>query len=346
MDFLHKYDFHLPLERVALKPAKSRDSSRLLVYDTSRDRVYFDVFRNLTKYLPPRSALVLNDTRVVPAALTLRKPTGGKVRALLLMNELRPGAKSVQALVDRRVFKGQILGMSKNRHFQIVKQEGRLFKLRPDFPIARLRQLLKTEGATPLPPYLKNSPLTERTRRSRYQSVFSQKDSSVAAPTASLHFTKSLLGRLRTKGFRHIFVTLHVGLGTFSPLSEANFKKKKLHPEYYTVPKSTLVLLRRAKNRKQPVIAVGTTVTRALESSIQNRRSGLTKTELFIFPPYKFRAIDGMITNFHLPRSSLLCLVDAFLRNKKARKNWRELYDLAIQKKFRFYSFGDAMLIL
>jgi len=341
-----EYDYYLPPGRVALTPAARRDDARLLVYDPSRDEVFFDVFRNLGKYVPPRALLVLNDTKVVPARLTLHKPTGGRVHALLLLNELQPGSTALKALLDRHVPKGALLRAGKSGGFRVVGNKGSVFDLRPDFPIARLRQLLEIAGAAPLPPYLRHSPLTERERRQRYQSIFAKKAASVAAPTASLHFTNRLLSRLGASGVRKAYLTLHVGQGTFAPPTADNFQKKKLHTEYYFVPSRTRTLLRHAKRDRRAVVAVGTTVARALESSARNRGPGLKKTSLFILPPHKFSSFDALLTNFHLPRSSLLCLLDAFLRSKKSRKSWRDLYRLAIREKFRFYSFGDAMLIL
>ena len=217
----------------------------------------------------------------------------------------------------------------------------------------------------PIPPYLKKSPLTSDELLKKYQTIFAKTDGSAAAPTASLHFTDKIFDKLEKKRIKKYFVTLHVGLGTFAPITDENVKQKKLHEEYFEVDRETLQCIDTLKQEEgKKLVAVGTTVVRTLESKARHRvfstaspqrgprrlsqkqMSSLSKTDLFIFPPYNFKMVDILITNFHLPKSSLMMLVEAFLQHKKARKSLVELYNIAVKNDFRFYSFGDAMLIL
>jgi len=217
--------------------------------------------------------------------------------------------------------------------------------LKPSFAINKTFEVLERYGITPIPPYIKNIPLSEKQLRKEYQTVFADRKGSVAAPTASLHFTKSLLSQLKRSGIKIVFTTLHVNLGTFSPLTEELFKRSRLHSEYYEIGKVSADILNKAKKEKLPIIAVGTTVVRTLESASDNRGK-INKlkgdTDIFIKEGYKFKFVDGLITNFHVPRSSLLMLASAFA----GRKNIFNIYKKAISKKFRFFSFGDGMLIL
>lgn len=367
---LKSFDYHLPQEFIAKSPASPRDSSRLFIYDTAKDEIYFDRFYNLDKYLPENSFLGLNQTRVSPARLTLFKETGGKVEILLLLNELQAGDKIIKGLSDRKLLPGQKLYChsceSRNLDprfrgddiwFFIESQNKNIFSFRPNFPINALPEILKKYGKTPIPKYIKNSPLKERELRKKYQTVFAARlltgkqnsaknqQASVAAPTASLHFTNRVFKALQRQKIPHVFVTLNVGLGTFAQLSSGNFINKKLFTEYYEIEKSAAQKITELKNAGRKLVAVGTTTVRTLESSSE---SGATKsaTDIFIFPPYNFRAVDHLITNFHLPQSSLMLLVEAFLQHKNSRRALIDLYKIAIKNRFRFYSFGDAMLIL
>ncbi len=371
------YNYTLPEELVGTKPAEPRDSARLFVYDTGSDKVSFDIFANLDKYLPKKSLLVLNDTKVVPARVTLYKETGGKVIALFLMNEYR-GGDSVRVLLDRGTSIGAMLCFGTpphlstavdrcggkeepSRRLQVVGQEENVFILKPEFAVELLPRLLEQYGAMPLPPYLKGVTLSETELRSRYQTVFASRPASVAAPTASLHFTPRVFEKLEGRGIETAYVTLHVGLGTFAPLTSENLKTGTLHFERYEVPEESARKIQQAKNEKRNIVAVGTTAVRTLESSafkilanLDGRRDLLKgdkedisdETNLFIKPPYEFKLVDSLITNFHIPKSSLMMLVDAFLQHKKAKRSILDLYKIAIAEKFRFFSFGDAMLIL
>jgi S-adenosylmethionine:tRNA ribosyltransferase-isomerase len=350
---LETYNFHLPESAIAKKPVTPRDSAKLLVYNTTTNEISIDTFQNIDKYLPKDSFLVLNNTRVLPARLNVIKPTGGKATLLLLLNEIQPHDKTISALVDRKIVLGQNLAIDKKYVLTAVGQDKNIFTFKPNFSLSKLPKLLLKVGATPIPPYLSGSPLRESTLRERYQSIFAnQKKSaqaSVAAPTASLHFTPRVFKQLDRKGIERLEVTLHVGLGTFGPIGEDNFRRKKLFPEYFDITPSQAKAINNAKSVGKKLFAVGTTACRTIESAATKQRnqfsvqSGSGKTEIFIFPPYHFKMIDGLITNFHLPQSSLMLLVDALLKDKKAKMSILDLYQFAIKNNFRFYSYADAM---
>lgn len=348
---LKQYDYQLPQRLIASAPASPRDSSRLFVYDTATDTIAFDTFLHLDKHLPPKSTLVFNDTKVVPARLWLTKESGGKIQVFLQMNELRPEDTLVKGIVDRKLVVGARLHFRSGAFLETVRQDEQFFFFKPSVSRVRLWELLAKEGVTPIPPYIKHSPLSEPTLREKYQSVLAKYPASVAAPTASLHFSKRLLGKLDKSGVRRTEVTLHVGAGTFAPIDESNVRSKKLFTEYYMIGKTAASIIDRAHRAHSPIIPVGTTALRTLESAA-NARSGEAlvtaredKTDIFIFPPYHFKVADALITNFHVPKSSLMLLVDAFLQHRKAKRTILELYDIAIQNNFRFYSFGDGMLL-
>lgn len=338
---LADYDYRVPRTRIALSPAVPRDAARLLVFDRSTGRVRFDTFKRLGRHLPPRSLIVLNDTRVVPARLTLTKPTGGKVRLLYVGHT----DSSIRALTSSAIPAGTTLTFARGVTCRVLRQHKNFLDLAPSFPMQRLFAVLERYGTTPLPLYLRHSPLSESQRKHRYQTVFAKVRGSVAAPTASLHLTKPLLRYLRQAGHGISYVTLHVNLGTFAPLNERNLRTSSLHVEHYEIPANSVKSIRSAVIHNRPIVAVGTTVVRALESSF-NRRGDCVRTRgstrLFIRPGYRFKIVNGMITNFHVPRSSLLMLVAAFIGKTRLFR----LYDVAEKKRFRFYSFGDGMLLL
>lgn len=326
---------------IAKQPAVPRDSSKLLVYDTQTNDIVVDTFFHLDRYLPKKSFLVLNKTKVVPSRVTLYKENGGKVKTFFLMNEEN------QVLFDRKVKVGEKLFFNKTYFVTVTKQKEKIFEVQHDFDKTRLLSLLNTRGTMSIPLYIKHSSLTKQGLRKKYQTIFAEKLGSVAAPTASLHFTRRLFQKLEEQEIQKCFVTLHVGLGTFAPVTEHNVKERKLHEEYFEIEKETLQLITRLKHEGKSLVAVGTTVVRTLESEkfVPASSNVFGETSLFIFPPYDFKMIDCLITNFHLPKSSLMMLVDAFLKFKKAKRGILELYDFAIRNNFRFYSFGDAILI-
>ena len=368
---LQLYDYHLPPELVAQAPTSPRDSARLLVYHRRDKHVAYDIFLHLPNYLPKGAVLVFNDTKVIPARLTLKKPTGGLVRVLYLGHH----AHEIEVLADRRITPLATLflchsresrrhggaggnpdlginldprsrsGMTASLGFTVTRQVGAHYFLQPSFPITQIFAVLEQYGQTPIPPYIKHSPLSEQKLREQYQTIFARTRGSVAAPTASLHFTKRLMGKIKKAGCEIQFVTLHVNLGTFAPLTGTQVTHGTLHKEYFEITKNSAAALNSAKREGRPIIAVGTTVTRTLESAA-NARGQLQKlagtTDLFIREGYRFKFVDGLITNFHVPRSSLLMLVSALT----GRTELFRLYQIAMEKRFRFFSFGDGMLIL
>ncbi len=344
------YSFELNEVLIGNSPSDKRDESRLFVFDTKTGAIHFDHFKNITKYLPEESLLVLNETRVVPARVYLHKETGGKVEVLFLMNLWKEGEELVPAIVDRKIEVGQqLVSCDRAYTFHIEKQDENVFVLKPLFDIATFRTFLDTYGETPLPHYIQGVEMTEEKVRARYQTIFGKEAYSIAAPTASLHFTEEVFTSLKEKHIERVGVTLHVGLGTFKPLTEDNFKNNTLHLERYVINQDTAKLLLKAKENKTPVIAVGTTSVRTLESYARDHITGEgveDMTTIFIHPPYDFKMVDHLITNFHLPNSSLMMLVEAFLQHKKSDKHLVELYEIAIKENFHFYSFGDSMLIL
>ncbi len=349
---LGSYDYSLPKELIANTPASPRDSSRLFIYDTASDTVMFDRFWNLHKHLPENAHLIFNDTKVVPARLWLRKETGGKIQVLLLMNELHPQDTEVKGIVDRKLEVGAKLFFDRVAHLEVVRQEEQFFFFRPSIPMSELFHLLVIEGHTPVPPYIKGGAMKETGLRKKYQSIFAKHPASVAAPTASLHFTPRVMGRLDArKDIRTSFLTLHVGMGTFAPVNEEDLRTRTLHREFCLIGKRTAGAIDRSLDAGRPVIPVGTTALRTLECFAYPYRdkyhvlAGAKGTNIFIFPPYEFKIASGLITNFHVPNSSLMLLVDALLEHKRSKRRILDLYKVAIEERFRFFSFGDAMLI-
>lgn len=342
---LEKYDFALPKELLRETGVEPRDSAKLFVYDTTTDTIIHDVFRNIGKYLPADTTLIFNETKVLPARLWLTKETGGKIEVFILINEWQNKRDCIPARVDRRLEAGQKLLGEEGVVFTVRSQnEGTFFLSLEDPQMRDLPEILLAYGNTPIPPYLKANTQTEKELRRRYQTVFAQSGSSVAAPTASLHFTDTLLENLTGKGIQTARLSLEVGLGTFAPLTKDNFDTNKLHTEYVTYSRDFLDTLKSA-----PLcIPVGTTSLRAIETIAQKNitQPGTYATDIFITPGFAFQMTDGLITNFHTPKSSLLLLVEAFLIHKKARRRVMELYQEAIANDYSFYSFGDSMLIL
>ncbi|MCL5774974.1 MAG: tRNA preQ1(34) S-adenosylmethionine ribosyltransferase-isomerase QueA [Patescibacteria group bacterium] len=339
---LKSYDYSLPKELIAQKPARPREQARLLVYGRKQHQVFLDTFAHIGKYLPKNSVLVFNQTRVIPARLKLTKSTGGKVEILYVSQD----QNLIKALANRKIKIGETLKIPGSRKsLRVEAKTEHFYFLKPSFSLSGILPLLKKSGSMPLPPYIKSSPLNEKQKREEYQTVFARKGISVAAPTASLHFTKQLLKALKKQGIGIKFINLNVGLGTFAPLTADNLQTGKLHTETYEIDPTTAGFLNQAKRQGRPIIAVGTTVIRTLESASlgQNELSRLQgDTNLFIRTGYRFNFIDGMVTNFHVPKSSLMMLVAAYTGKTRLKK----LYQQAIRQKFRFFSFGDGMLIL
>jgi S-adenosylmethionine:tRNA ribosyltransferase-isomerase len=341
------YDYNLPKDLVAQTPAEPRDSARLMIYDTKTDSVSFDVFRNIGKSLPTPALLVFNDTRVLPARMFALDSEGAQREILVLVNEV-VSEYSFLALVRGKTQIGDVFTLEGER-FEVAEVRDKVVTLKTTLSKVELEKFLEKYGTTPLPPYIKEHHMQEDELRLRYQTVFSANGSAAAAPTASLHFTEEVLKSLHDKGLEKTFVTLNVGLGTFAPITEENVKEKKLHKEYLEVSSSSSEKICSMKESSIPVIAVGTTVVRTLESAseeILRGKESLKETELFIQPGFDFKIADHLFTNFHVPKSSLLMLVDAFLAHKGAKRGVLALYEEAKKEKMRFFSFGDSMLIL
>jgi len=333
---LKLFDYHLPKELIAQSPVTPRDHSRLLVYEQKKDKIIHDYFYNLDKYLVTGDVLVFNNTKVFKARLEGKKNTGGKVEVFLLRS-LK--SKDWQVLIGGKIKLNQEILF--NQGLQCVtkkKLEDGVWEIEFNKSSDQVRQLANKIGVTPLPPYIKKP-----ARLKDYQTIYADKVGSVAAPTAGFHFTKRLLARLKKKGVQLEFVTLHVGLGTFQPVKAKDIKNHKMHAEYAEVNAQTINKLWKAKKEGRRIVAVGTTSIRVLETVLPNKKSGSYKgwLNIFIYPGYKYKFVDVMITNFHLPQSTLLMLVAAFIGRIKILK----IYKLAVAKKYRFYSFGDGMLL-
>lgn len=348
---LEQYYFDLPKNLLGQQPAEPRDHARLFIYDTKQNTIQFDHFYNIANYLPADSLMVLNNTGVIPARVVFTKDTGGKVEGLILVNEGIQADGTIPTIVNKQIIVGRKLYIDKYE-FEILRQTEQYFYLKPLFDKVDISEILIQYGTTPTPKYLGKLELSEEELRQRYQTIFANQRSSVAAPTASLHFTNQVFQSLDAKSIRRQEVTLHVGMGTFAEVTEANMQSKTLHTEPIQISVKTKEAIRIARNESRKVIAVGTTSLRTIESLAEHIRDEhhqgeiLARTNLFIQPGYQFQIADIMITNFHTPRSSLMSLVDAFLQDKGSKKSVLDLYQIAIEKEFRFYSFGDSMLIV
>ncbi len=337
------YDYELPPDRVARYPAPSRDESRLLVVPPAGAFRHLR-FRELTELVSPGDLLVVNESRVLPARLVGRKPTGAPAEILLT----RPAAGTDPGLWEAlvrpggKLKPGRTVVVADDVQVEIVDSlpgGGRLVRLVTAGPV---REAIERHGHVPLPPYIDRE--DEPLDRERYQTVYARQPGSVAAPTAGLHFTDELLGRVRAGGVEVAAVTLHVGVGTFRPVEVDDPSEHEMHHEWFDVPAATADAVRRVRLGGGRVWAVGTTVVRSLESSVDasgslEARSGTT--DLFIRPPFRFRVVDALLTNFHLPRSTLLMLVAAFAGHERIRAAYAE----AIAEGYRFYSYGDAMAL-
>lgn len=325
---LKHYGYDLPEELIAQHPLKKRDEARLLVVDRQAGSLTHDVFKNIGQYLPKRAAFVVNDSKVIPARLFGRKSTGARVEIFVLGQ--KGGCYEVLMRPMKRLKEGERIALDGTCFAEIVDKEKRLVR----FNQKDILKYLESKGHIPLPPYIKRDDARED--RTFYQTVYADKSGSVAAPTAGLHFTKPLIARLKKAGHTFSPVTLHVSYGTFKPVEEKDIRKHNIHTEVYSLKKSTLSAL-----AKKPVVAVGTTSCRVLESYARTHKvSG--ETNLFIYPGFKFKTVDHLLTNFHLPYSSLLMLVHAFGGGGLIKKAYKE----AIKEEYRFYSYGDCMLIL
>jgi len=344
------FDFELPPDRIAQAPARPRDASRLLVLDRATGATAHHRFRDLPDLLRPDDLLVLNDTRVVPAQLTARRRTGGRIEGCFL-RALDGERWEVLLASSGRLREGETLDLvdaDEVPRAEVVldsRGEGGVWTVRPPVDVDALA-VLEAVGRPPLPPYIHRDRRDPRTAADRtdYQTIYARADGAVAAPTAGLHFTDDVLAALDARGIERATVTLHVGLGTFQPVRADRVVDHRMHEEWLEVPARAAEAVNRARAAGRRVVAVGTTTVRALESSADAAgtvRPGRRATRLFIYPPYAFRVVGAMVTNFHLPRSTLLMMVSAFAGRERMLAAYRE----AVAQGYRFYSYGDAMLI-
>ena len=332
------FDYALPEELIAQHPAPERTASRMLHLDAQSGVLRDLRFADLPELVAPPDVLVLNDTRVIKARLAGRKSTGGKIE---LMVERETGEHEALALIraSHPPRPGTELVVGEGVRVLVLDREQDLYRVR--FPESRLEDVLERHGAVPLPPYITHAP--EAADAERYQTVYAARPGAVAAPTAGLHFDSPTLDRLAAQGVGVARVTLHVGAGTFQPVRTETVEDHRMHRERYDVPQSTLEAIQAARAAGGRVLAVGTTALRALESAARTGTlcAGSGETDLFIYPGFRFRVVDRLLTNFHLPRSSLLMLVAAFAGLDRIR----QAYAHAIEQRYRFFSYGDAMLI-
>lgn len=339
---LDDFDFALPEELIAQHPLEKRDSSRLLVLNKKTGEIKDQLFSDLTYYLKPGDVLVINNTRVIPARLIgVKKETGAKIEVFLLNPSsekdcwevlVKPGKK---AKIGSEIIFGD--GQLEGLLLKTTPSGGRIIRFKYQ---GVFNQVLDELGQMPLPPYIK----AKLEDKERYQTVYAKTEGSAAAPTAGLHFTPELLAKIRELGVEIVEILLHVGLGTFRPVKVDDIEEHQMHAEYFQVTKEAAAKLNKALQEKRRIIAVGTTSTRTLESVWENGEIKAKEgwTDIFIFPGYEFKVISGLITNFHLPKSTLLMLVSALA----GRENVLNAYKHAVKNKYRFFSFGDAMLII
>ena len=334
---LSDFDFDLPLSLIAQNPTANRTNSRLLI---DGNPIIDTQFKQLPAFLKPNDLLVLNNTKVMPARLYAQKKTGGM--AEIMIERLLPNNQALAMIKTNRCPKvGSQLMINNTIKAVVLAKESYLYTLQFDGNIAKI---LDDNGHIPLPPYIKRQ--DNLFDKQRYQTVFAKKLGAVAAPTAGLHFDQDLLSQLKKQGIEQTEITLHIGLGTFLPVKTDNILNHKMHSEFIEVSQNAIDKINQAKARGGNIIAVGTTVVRALEScALNNKNTSLTpcgeSTNIFIYPGFKFKVVDKLITNFHLPKSSLLMLVSAFVGKDRTKK----IYQHAIGQQYRFFSYGDAMLL-
>lgn len=349
---LSQLNYTLPKNNIAQSPAIPRDKSKLMIIDRARKITKQCTFSEITSTLKPDDVLVFNNSKVFPARLSGIKDSGGMIE-ILFIKEVQPGVW--EALHKGKILKNQqitFLGFSAT----VLKVKNELTRIRISLDKEKLFKVLETSGITPLPPYI-GTHGPENITRKQYQTVYALANGSVAAPTAGFHFTTELLRKIKKMGIQTEFVTLHVGPGTFSPIREENISNHQMHSEWFSLDADVTARLNKAKATRRRIIAVGTTTTRVLESCTNSKGILIPEnkeTAIFIYPPYKFRFVDAMITNFHLPKSTLLALISAFVSYPNTPDKFvdftsslvGEAYRTAINNNFRFYSFGDACFII
>lgn len=340
------FDYHLPPERVAQRPLDKRDGARLLVLDRKTGRVEHSLVSRLSQWLLPNDLMVVNQTKVIPARLYAVKPeTGAKLEIFLLRPAYGEGADMWEVLISpaKRIKGVTVLKLQPKGEAAVLESLGEGHFIVRFNHVGNFRKFLDRYGHVPLPPYIVRK--DDAKDKERYQTLFAKKEGSVAAPTAGLHFTKTLLASLTKKGVKRSPLTLHVGLGTFLPVSSDEVEDHLMHPEQIEIPAALVSAAASCKKRGGRIVAIGTTSVRALESAAQadgSLKAGLDETRLFVTPGYIFRAVDVIFTNFHQPKSTLLMLICAFAGRERVLAAYQE----ALREGYRFLSYGDAMLIL
>lgn len=351
---LEDFDYKLPAELIAQTPVATRHKSRLMVLERTSGNIGHKIFKDITNYLNKEDVLVINNTKVIPARLYgVKEQTGGKVEVFLLKKLENSRIWEVLLKPCRRIKKTNRIIFNKG------KLTGEVLDKRVDgkgivkfYFKGPFKKILNDIGQVPLPPYIKTGGYNKNLIKKRYQTIYAKTEGAVAAPTAGLHFTRFLLNKIKEKKIKIVSVTLHTGLGTFQTVREQNILKHKMEEEYFEISKKTADIINQAKNKGGRIFAVGTTAVRTMEAAVGKSghieaTSGMT--DLFIYPGYKFKIIDALITNFHLPKSTLLMLVCAFGAGKGSKDGIdfiKSAYQEAIKRQYRFFSFGDAMLIM
>ncbi len=350
---LSTYSYYLPPELIAHQPVDCRDHSRLLVIDRTTGKLRHNRFFELPSFLDESDVVVINDTQVIPAALNGKKLSGGKVQMLVLDPASKDSGRGDADCTDKiclfrtsgRLKPGSIILLPDGLELLVLEliAPGRAL-VRFPVPTSEFQQFLQRVGSTPLPPYIKQVQGDEAKNCKRYQTIYSKVPGSVAAPTAGLHFSSQILEKLTKKGIDVVKITLHVGPGTFMPIRNNDIRLHKMEPESYSISETVSTFLEKCISSKRRIVAVGSTSMRALESSFSEDRfkKVVGYSDLFVIPGYKFKVVQGMITNFHLPESTLLALVCAFA----GIDNVIQAYKVAVSENYRFYSYGDACLII
>jgi len=348
---LSQFDYYLPEQLIAQSPAPSRDQSRLMVIRRDESLVEHKHFRDIMDYLAPGDTLVVNESRVISARLQAKRERTGASIEVLLLKPLSSRRWEVLVRPGKKARLGECLLFDKNLSARIIDHTpdgGRVLEFDLSGSLLEgssfkeaLEEIIEQVGALPLPPYIKKQPEDP----GRYQTVYASRPGSVAAPTAGLHFTGELLTSIKEKGINVVSLLLHVGLGTFRPVQVENIEEHHMHAEYFEITRHAAETIAKTRQEGGRIIAVGTTTTRCLESADGESGTiapGSGWTDIFIYPGYQFKAIDGLVTNFHLPRSTLLMMISAFAGRKKVL----DAYETAVKLEYRFFSFGDAMLII
>ena len=346
---LNDYDYHLPEERIAQTPVEGRDQSKLLFMDRTTGEIAHHKFLDIYEFLSPSDVLVINNTEVIPARLLGQKETGGKAEVLILdypggkKSRVDNGEYVCRCLIksSKRPKDGTTLIFDQQLKANVVNFKAGVYVVKFSYK-GNFEQIIDRIGHVPLPPYIKRN--DDKNDRTFYQTVYASQKGAVAAPTAGLHFSLSLMKKLKEKGVKIVALTLHVGYGTFLPVRVSDIRDHRIHSEWYSISKETADMINESKRKGHRIVAVGTTAVRTLEYAGKENgivAQGEGSCDLFIYPGYKFKTVDAMLTNFHLPKSTLLMLVSAF----STRDNVLNAYKAAIEKQYRFFSYGDAMLI-